>query len=67
LLLAVIRPQIGTSPATGSASATALNVAQRFICLELLNWQRALMIARPIAITLAVAIDEQAANVMRAK
>jgi hypothetical protein len=47
------------------AAATALYVAQRFLCAELLDWQLTEMVTSPIAVTLAVAIDQQLANAVR--
>jgi hypothetical protein len=49
----------------GSASATALDIAQTFIGAEPLDRQRPLVMAGPIALTLAIAIDKQLANAMR--
>jgi hypothetical protein len=57
LLFAVVRPQISSPPSADSATATTLDVAQNFFGLEVVNRQRALMVARPIAFALAEAID----------
>jgi hypothetical protein len=39
-----------------------LNVGQRVIRLEAIDLQGTLMIARPVSLTLAVAIDEKVAD-----
>jgi len=45
----------------------ALNIFNRFVILETINRQRCLMMAGPIAVALAVAIDKQLANAVRAE
>jgi len=62
LLLAVIGSQISPSPSADSAAAAALNVAQNFFGLEAVNRELPLMMAAPIAVAFAQAIDEQLAN-----
>jgi hypothetical protein len=56
--LLLSRPQIRTSPTASRAAATTLDIAQRFLCAELLDRQLALMMAGPVAFTLAIAIDQ---------
>ena len=51
-------------PFADSATATALDVAQNFFGLEAIYRQGALIMAGPIAFTLAEAVDEQLANVV---
>jgi hypothetical protein len=67
LLHAVVWSQIRSSPSAGSASATALNVTQGFIRAELLDRQRSPVMTGPIALALAIAINKQPANAVRAK
>src|SRR5690348_775938 len=62
LLQAVIRSQISPPPTAHGTAATPLNVGQRVIRLEAIDLQGTLMIARPVSLTLAVAIDEKLAD-----
>ena len=66
LLLAVVRPQISTSPSADRASATALNVGQCFVCAELVNRRLAVMVTGPVAFTLAIA-NRQGAGERRSR
>jgi hypothetical protein len=59
LFFAVIRSTISSPPSAHSTAAAALNVAQNFFGLEAINRQLTLMMAGPIAFTIAEAIDQQ--------
>jgi hypothetical protein len=60
------RPKLSPSPSADSATAAALDVAQNFFGMEAVNRQLALMMAGPIAFTLAKTIDKQLANAVSA-
>ena len=56
---AVVRPEISPPPPAYCTSVTPLNVGQGFVRLETIDGQLALMIAGPITLTLAIAIDQE--------
>src|SRR5262245_44978145 len=63
---AVVRPDIGLTPAACSATTTALSFSERLGGFEAINLQGRFMVTGPIAFTLAPTIDEQLANSMSA-
>src|SRR5262249_35887193 len=66
LLLTVVRSKISPSPSAHRTPASAFNIAQDLIGSKATYRQRPVMMAGPIALALAVAINEQLANAMGA-
>jgi hypothetical protein len=60
----VVWSKVCPSPATSRASATPLNISQRHSIIEAIDGERSLMMAGPVIVTLAIAIDQESSDAM---